>query len=287
MKLLRQLFISSRPVSWVNTAYPFAAGYLLATGKFDAVLIVGTLFFLIPYNVLMYGLNDVFDYESDMRNPRKGGIEGGVVEPQLHKPIVVASISLSTPFIVWLLAQGNQQSNGVLLFVVFMVVAYSVAGLRFKERPILDSFTSSTHFWGPLAYALVLTGTWSLGWPAVLAFAFWGMASHALGAVQDIIADKKADISSIATKFGAAWTVRFAIVLYVASSIMLAYAYSTLGLVMAFMGLCYVANAWPYRNITDTQSTKARGAWKRFLWLNYAAGAVLTIGLLLQSVVRT
>ena len=29
----------------------------------------------------MYGINDVFDYASDLRNPRKGGIEGGLVEP--------------------------------------------------------------------------------------------------------------------------------------------------------------------------------------------------------------
>ena len=73
--VLRQLFVSSRPVSWINTAYPFAAAYLMTTRQVDAVLIVGTLFFLVPYNLAMYGINDVFDYESDLRNPRKGGAE--------------------------------------------------------------------------------------------------------------------------------------------------------------------------------------------------------------------
>lgn len=73
---VRDLVLASRPVSWVNTAYPFAAAYLLATRTVDARLIVGTLFFLVPYNLLMYGVNDVFDHESDLANPRKGGAEG-------------------------------------------------------------------------------------------------------------------------------------------------------------------------------------------------------------------
>ena len=37
-------------------------------------------------------------------------------------------------------------------------VAYSAPVLRFKERPVLDSFTSAMHFVGPLLYALVLVG---------------------------------------------------------------------------------------------------------------------------------
>lgn len=71
----RTLLTASRPLSWINTAYPFAAVYLLTTGRVDVALVVGTLFFLVPYNLAMYGINDVFDYESDLANPRKGGAE--------------------------------------------------------------------------------------------------------------------------------------------------------------------------------------------------------------------
>ena len=87
----RQLLGSSRPVSWVNTAYPFAAAYLLSGGGITAELVIGTLFFLIPYNLLMYGINDVFDYESDLRNPRKGGIEGIVLSDRWHGVTLWAS----------------------------------------------------------------------------------------------------------------------------------------------------------------------------------------------------
>ena len=88
--MLRELLATSRPVSWVNTAYPFAAAYLLAAGRIDWLSVVGTLFFLIPYNLAMYGINDVFDHESDLLNPRKGGAEGAVVDRSRHGGILVA-----------------------------------------------------------------------------------------------------------------------------------------------------------------------------------------------------
>ena len=60
------------------------AAKLLTTREVDWELVVGTLFFLIPYNLAMYGINDVFDYASDLANPRKGGIEGAVLSPRSH-----------------------------------------------------------------------------------------------------------------------------------------------------------------------------------------------------------
>ncbi|NDD26505.1 MAG: prenyltransferase, partial [Actinobacteria bacterium] len=82
---ITQLFWSSRPVSWINTAFPFGATYFFITHQVDLTLVIGTIFFLIPYNLLMYGINDVFDYESDLRNPRKGGIEGALLDKKYHK----------------------------------------------------------------------------------------------------------------------------------------------------------------------------------------------------------
>ena len=84
MSTFSQLVLSSRPLSWINTAFPFAAAYLLTTGRFDATLVIGTIFFLVPYNLAMYGINDVFDYESDLRNPRKGGVEGALLDPRIR-----------------------------------------------------------------------------------------------------------------------------------------------------------------------------------------------------------
>ena len=79
MKSAIAIVQSSRPISWVNTAFPFGVAYLLTAREFDAIFWVGSIFFLVPYNLLMYGINDVFDYESDLANPRKGGVEGALL----------------------------------------------------------------------------------------------------------------------------------------------------------------------------------------------------------------
>ncbi|MEP6482394.1 MAG: prenyltransferase, partial [Rhodoglobus sp.] len=176
--MLRALFVSSRPVSWVNTAFPFAAAYLLTTRHVDATFIVGTIFFLVPYNLAMYGINDVFDYESDLRNPRKGGIEGGVLDKRMHRPTIIATLVTTIPFLVFLVVVGNALSWLVLAVSMFAVVAYSAKGLRFKERPFLDSATSATHFVSPAVYGLVLAGaafTPQL-WLLLGAFFLWGAA---------------------------------------------------------------------------------------------------------------
>jgi hypothetical protein len=85
MNTLKQLFVSSRPLSWINTAFPFAAAYLMTTRQVDLTFILGTIFFLIPYNLAMYGINDVFDYESDMRGPRPQSPQGNPLGRSHHK----------------------------------------------------------------------------------------------------------------------------------------------------------------------------------------------------------
>ncbi|HYI33559.1 MAG TPA: prenyltransferase [Glaciibacter sp.] len=276
-----QLVLSSRPLSWINTAFPFAAAYVVTTGDVDALLVVGTLFFLVPYNLLMYGINDVFDYESDLRNPRKGGAEGALLDPGLHRAVMVTGVVLAVPFlVVMLILAGTEEPLSWLVLAVslFAVAAYSVPGLRFKERPFLDSATSSTHFVSPAVYGLAVAGAVPTpGLVATLAaFFLWGMASHAFGAVQDVTPDREAGIASIATVLGAARTVRLAIGLWAAAGILMLFT-EWPGPLAAFLAVPYIATAFPYRSVPDDRSEAANAGWKRFLWINYACGFVVTL----------
>jgi 4-hydroxybenzoate polyprenyltransferase len=276
--MLKALFVSSRPLSWVNTAFPFAAAYLLTTREVDATFVVGTIFFLIPYNLAMYGINDVFDYESDLRNPRKGGVEGALLDKRMHRPTIIASIVTTVPFLVYLVIVGSPLSWVVLAVSMFAVVAYSAPGLRFKERPFLDSITSSTHFVSPAIYGLVLAGavfTPQL-WMVLAAFFLWGMASHAFGAVQDVIADREGGISSIATVIGARATVRFAIVSYLLAGVLLLFS-SWPGPLAALLVVPYAAVCAPFWNVTDAESETANRGWRRFLLLNFVTGFLVTM----------
>lgn len=280
---LSTLFWVSRPISWVNTAYPFAAGYLFTGGSFNATLVIGFLFFLIPYNLMMYGVNDVFDYESDMNNPRKGGIEGAKAQKKLHPFILKSVIWLNIPFIIALGLLGDIYSSSILAILIFFVLAYSVPKLRFKEIPILDSITSSIHFVGPLIFALFLTNSLMAAMPFVIAFFLWGLASQSFGAIQDILPDKKASIGSIATVLGARNTVFFSLVLYIVSTAIVFLQNSFGSLLVASASLLYIANTMQFINISNKTSEKTNLGWKRFIWINYFVGFTVTISLILTK----
>jgi lycopene elongase/hydratase (flavuxanthin-forming) len=285
--LIRQLFVASRPLSWVNTAFPFAAAYFVATGRIDLPLIVGTVFFLIPYNLAMYGINDVFDYESDLRNPRKGGVEGALLTPEHHRATLWAAIIVPIPFVVYLVVVGGWLSDAILAVSLFAVVAYSVKGLRFKERPFLDSITSSTHFVSPAVFGLALAAA-KPTWPLIallIAYFLWGAASHAFGAVQDIEADCQAGIGSIATVIGARATVRLSLVLYLLAGVLVLFT-SWPGQLAALLVLPYAANVAPWWNVADADAAVANRGWRRFLWLNFVTGFAVTLLLIAWVLLR-
>jgi lycopene elongase/hydratase (flavuxanthin-forming) len=142
----------------------------------------------------------------------------------------------------------------------------------------LDSITSATHFVGPLVYGVSLAGgdltTQSL-LLIIAAFFLWGMASHAFGAVQDIRADREANISSIGTVLGARATVRLAMLGYVLAGILTLFIgdrYSW-AFLAALPYLFVVGREW---NIDDENCERANRGWRRFIWLNFLAGAIIS-----------
>ncbi|WP_243224656.1 prenyltransferase [Microbacterium sp. CIAB417] len=279
---LSTILLASRPISWINTAFPFGAAYLLTTREVDTVFVVGVLYFLVPYNLAMYGINDVFDYASDAANPRKGGIEGALLPPRLHRATLWAAAASNVPFLVFLLAVGTPASAAWLALSVFAVVAYSAPPLRFKERPVLDSITSSTHFTSPAIVGLALAGA-SVSIDLILilvAFFLWGMAAHAFGAVQDVVPDREAGIGSIATALGARTTVRLAVILWAAAALTVLPAAWPAPLA-AVLAIPYLINAVPWWNVTDETAARTNRAWRRFIALNYGAGFLATLILIL------
>lgn len=281
---IKKLALISRPISWPNTAFPFGAAYLVTGGELGLVFWVGVLYFLIPYNLLMYGVNDVFDYESDIRNPRKGGIEGAKEQKSLHPLIITTAVVSNVPFVLYLLFAGSWLAAVTLLLLAFFVVSYSVKGLRFKEIPVLDSITSSVHFVGPMIYAMTLTGFNSQYWPYIVAFFLWGAASHAFGAVQDIIPDREGKLASVATVLGARLTTRAVFIVYVTASVIVA-TQGVLPAIVGVAGLAYAANVMPHLSVTDESSGTINRAWRRFIWLNLITGFIVTMALIISTII--
>jgi 4-hydroxybenzoate polyprenyltransferase len=232
----------------------------------------------------MYGINDVFDYESDLRNPRKGGVEGAVLAPAFHRPTLIAAAVTTVPFLVVLVLLGGWVSWVVLAISVFAVIAYSAPVLRFKERPVLDSITSSTHFVSPAVYGVALAGVAPRGSAVLLLAAFfsWGMASHAFGAVQDIPADREAGIASVATVFGARPTVVGSAVLYLLAGVLAGVSGWPTQLA-GLLAIPYVVMVLPFATITDATAERANRGWRRFLAINYGAGFGVTLLAIIAS----
>ena len=275
VRRLSDLLRASRPFSWVNTALPcLACG--IAVGRPSAALILGTLYFLAPYNLLLYGANDAFDYESDRRNPRKNGaVEGGLVPPDRRAFLWTAIAVTNIPFLALLAWLGGPVVGIALAATAAVALVYSVPPLRTKEVPGLDALTSSLHFVLPCAVGALLAGTaiGAMPWRYLAAFLLWGAASQALGAIQDVKFDREAGIGSIAVSLGARPTALVSVILYSAAAVM----------VGGGGGLAMVAAAalLPYPLLAasclagDAQ-LQARRAWKGFLGMNLFSGFLIT-----------
>jgi 4-hydroxybenzoate polyprenyltransferase len=274
--VVKEFFWSSRPASWINTALPFLAAALSVKLALTPLLIVGLVYFLLPYNLLLYGVNDLFDYESDRRNPRKGGvIEGGLLPPARAAQLWVAIALTNLPLLAIFAYLGGWRLLTVLVLTCLTAIAYSAPPLRTKVIPLLDSITSSSHFVLPAVCGLLAAGLPVARFPWLLlgAFFLWGVASQALGAIQDVDFDMEAGIGSIATVLGARRTAAVATASY-ALSVLLVSLGGGLELVAALTLAPYALLAASC--LAGTPGIQGRRAWRSFLQMNLLAGFVIT-----------
>lgn len=273
---IKEVLATSRPVSWINTAAPFAVGYLLAARTINIEFIVGTLYFLFAYNLLLYGINDIFDYESDIKNPRKNSLEGGLIDKKKHQALWLAILAVNIPFLGYLLYTSSNIGRIMLVVTVFFCFTYSAKPFRFKEVPFLDSINSALHFVCPLLFGLLYGGGTNLYLPVIVAFMLWGMASQAMGSIQDIKPDRSAHIRSIATVMGAKRTTRYSFWLYILTCVIVAVAYFPYGLIASgFLALYALNMGFFYKYRSDAHSGQFRRAWQNFMWLNIIVGFFL------------
>ena len=296
MQRLKWIFQLSRPRFWFYVLGPvllaIAATYgtdLVLRGKATSsgyeLLQVGLviLFFTLPANLLIYGLNDLFDYETDKHNTKKKSYEI-LLEPKnrpafLRLFLLIISVTL-VPLVlvlVWRYVPTSQsflfdpESAALwsLLGFVFFGVGYSVPPIRAKVRPFLDSFFNILYVFPGLVMYGLLTKTVPPS-EVLLAATLWVMAMHAFSAVPDIAADKKADLKTIATVLGRNTTILLCAAFYVLSAqLMLSY----LGWLAVVGGLVYVG-LMILAGLSQSDDELFR-IYKLFPYVNVAFGFVL------------
>ncbi|WP_313691284.1 prenyltransferase [Halorarum halobium] len=205
---LRYLLVLSRPRFWLYLAGPVLVGVAYGAGSVDDLVTTGSVllfaYFLVPANLLLYGVNDVFDREVDADNPKKEGREARYGGGRLVPTVVVGSFLLglapfpATPRVAWPYLAGF----------LLLGVEYSAPPFRFKTTPPLDSVSNGLYVLpGAAAYAALAGAHPPLA--ALVGGWLWAMAMHTFSAIPDVEPDREAGIRTTATVLGEGRTLAY------------------------------------------------------------------------------
>ena len=199
---LRSLVVGSRPRFWLYLAGPVLVGVAYGAETQAELLSLATLvlfaYFLVPANVFLYGINDVFDREADAENPKKTtGPEarwgGGRLLPAavVGSALAILPVAAVVPPAAW---------PWLAAFLV-LGAAYSAPPVRFKTTPLFDSVSNGLYVTPGVAAYVAVAGSH----PPVVAVAAgwaWAMGMHTFSAIPDIGPDRAAGIETTATALG-------------------------------------------------------------------------------------
>lgn len=273
------LIKTSRPRFWLYVLGPFLLGLTgglkdVFTSPFAPLLtLVWGLWFTFPANLIIYGINDLFDEETDKANAKKSGYETRV-DPRARPRLKAAIwLSLAIGLILWLASFGLAPTAtpwitlGLIGF-LFFGHQYSATPIRAKARPFLDSAFNILYVF-PAFVGWGLSGVHaSFPWLLALAGALWCMAMHAFSAIPDIEADRSAKLSTVATLLGREKTLAFCAVLYGAACLLTIPWLQTFSLIGLAIYGGMMAQAWRLRNDAEAFFR----IYKRFPLLNMAVG---------------
>jgi len=224
--LLRNFFPTSRPRFWRYVLGSYYVGLVAWAGFlqlwdmwhiFTFQSIWFFLYFSYPANLLIYGVNDIFDYETDKHNPKKQDYEW-LITPEKQQLLRFVIAWLNIPFL-FLSILPNTWSYIRLFIFLWSSLFYSAPPIRAKARPILDTIVSALVYIAPWYVWYYLSGWSHFSWFVSLALLARNMAMHAYSAIPDIEADSMANISTVATLYGKKGTLIFCIACYMLSII--------------------------------------------------------------------
>src|SRR5918998_3971696 len=198
--MLGRLLKISRRVLWINPVGPAVVGMWLTEDlwRWEALPLLAWL--TLPFNLLIYGINDVFDQDTDAKNPRKGSLEGAKILPEEVAPIWRGVILTNEPFLIYFLYVLPYGAVFWILLYAALFVGYSAPPLRFKARPYLDSLSNVAYAFPLVFVPLALENP--VVWPAALGLMAWSAAKHTFDAAQDVDEDRRVGIMTTAVQLG-------------------------------------------------------------------------------------
>ncbi|MEO5878054.1 MAG: UbiA family prenyltransferase [Streptosporangiaceae bacterium] len=205
-QLVRDLWEISRPGIFIVSLVPFYLGYVLAAREFLGPNILGLLVGFVVWGPLVWlavlAINDAYDYEGDLLNPRKDtpltsgrlSVRGAVIAA--YGAVAVA------------LAISYAVRPGAALAALGFIVCgwiYSVPPLKCKNRPGLDILSNCIALG-----AFPVLGGWavvkpldSFPWIVAAAVLLIEIALYTPTMIPDIASDRESGYTTTAVVFGA------------------------------------------------------------------------------------
>lgn len=262
---MKQLLLTSRPRFWMYTAGPYLLG-ITAAGFWQSpqsvwLITLFALFFIFPANLFIYGVNDIFDGDTDELNEKKQGYESKLSN---KKSLILNLLILNSPFLL-LLPFLNTQTLIALAAFLFFSFFYSAKPIRAKAIPFLDASFNVLYVL-PGVFAYFLAGGTNLDPMLLLAGWAWCIAMHVYSAVPDIHPDTEAGIKTTATVLGKDGALLYCLFFYL-SAAALSFAY--LGSFAILLALVYASMiVWSLRKET------AEAVLDAYRWYPYVNGVV-------------
>ncbi|MFT4683658.1 MAG: 4-hydroxybenzoate polyprenyltransferase [Urechidicola sp.] len=282
MKLtLKEGFFISRPRFWMYVLGTFLVGVISSGNIFlydnstTFLLIAFGIFFSLPANVLIYGVNDIYDYQTDIFNDKKIKYES-VLSLEKHKSLWYFIFFLIIPFLP-LIFSINIPAVIALFVFLFTGVFYSATPIRAKSKPPLDVLFSAIIYVSPALVGFFITGNTNISWPAVLAALIWAFGMQTYSAVPDIIADRKAGVNTLATVLGEKKALFFCFAAYLISA---SIGYLYIGFISIVFGFIYCAIVL----LSIYNFSKLFKYYTYFPLINVSAGAVLFFYLFFKEI---
>ncbi|MFN7160027.1 MAG: prenyltransferase [Candidatus Gracilibacteria bacterium] len=269
LQLLAKLLKISRPRFWTYLAGTFLLGVIYGIPSLNLLqtssLIFFFLWFTFPANLFVYGINDIFDYDTDKNNPKKHTKEALVIKEEHALLKSWISIAITVGIILTSLFYSPVLGSLFLIF-LFLSAFYSATPIRAKAIPLIDTLFNSLYVVpGIIGYYL---STHMLP-PAfiVAAGVLWCMGMHAYSAIPDIQVDKNASLNTIATFLGKNGTLIFCTLCYIGSAYIVSLFSSWIGLLLGIYPVLMVLNFF------FSEKSLERFYWL-FPWVNTAVGAI-------------